>query len=138
MKKNIAFALFAALVMSGCASTTPNVSLSEINPVRIYAMDKMKILDAMRLYCKKHDFTLSGVEAETGHVRGFKKIEGFREEDNRTILMEHYVIKLPDGRSRVEAKYVFQKIDYTPTKQEESILAECYTAFFKYLDTEIQ
>jgi hypothetical protein len=137
MTKIGGFAFIMVFILTGCGPSSPSVSLSEVNPVRIYSIDKSKILDAMRLFCHKKDFTLTGTEPETGRVTAYKKMETLREEESRTILMLLYIIKLPDGRSRVEAKFVYSKIEGTPTRQEETQLVECYTALFKYIDTEV-
>ncbi len=92
----------------------------------------------MRIYCPKYDFKLTGIEPETGRVRGYKRMETLREEETRTILMIVYVIAQADGKSRVEAKFVYDKLEGTPTRQEESQLVDCYTSLFRYLDGELK
>lgn len=138
MKKYAALAMFSFLLLNGCASTTESVSLKDVTTQRVYAVDRTRIFDAMRMFCLKYDFTLKGIEPETGRVRGLKKMETLREDETRTILMLIYVIKLPDGQSRVEAKFVYDKIQGTPTRQEESQLVDCYTSLFNYLDKEVK
>ncbi len=138
MKKIAASAMLAFLLLNGCGSTSQSVSLKDVTTQRVYAVDKTTLLDAMRMYCPKYDFTLKGIEPETGRVRGLKRMETLREDETRTILMLVYVIKLPDGQSRVEAKFVYDKIEGTPTRQEESQLVDCYTSLFNYLDKEVK
>ena len=98
MKKIATLPLFVLLLFNGCASTTESVSLKDVTTQRVYSIDRTKILDAMRMFCPKYDFTLKGIEPETGRVRGLKRMETLREEETRTILMLVYVIKLPDGQ----------------------------------------
>ena len=138
MKILTASAIVTFLLLNGCASTTKSVALGEVTTQRNYPVEKTKILDAMRMFCPKYDFTLTGVEPETGRVRGFKKMETLREDETRTILMLVYVVQLPEKQCRVEAKFVYDKIEGTPTRQEESQLADCYTSLFNYLDKELK
>jgi len=126
----------AVAVLSGCGPASPSVSLKDINPTRVYTADKTKLLDAMRMYCAKYDFTLRGIEPETGRVRGYRRVETLREEEARTILMIVYVIELKEGKTRVEAKFVYDKIEGAPTRQDETTLVDCYTSLFRFLDNE--
>ncbi len=128
----------AVSVLNGCGPASPSVSLKDVNPTRVYTADKTKLLDAMRMYCAKYDFTLRGIEPETGRVRAFRRAETLREEEGRTILMLVYVTDLPGGRSRVEAKFVYDRIEGTPTRQDETTLVDCYTSLFRYLDNEMK
>jgi hypothetical protein len=136
MTKILALVVVAAFFLQGCASTTQNVALKDVITQRVYPVAKSKLFDAMRMYCPRYDFKLTGIEPESGRVRGFKKMETLREDEARTILMLVYIIALPEGGSRVEAKFVYDKIEGTPTRQEESQLVDCYTSLFRYLDNE--
>ena len=138
MSKLAISAILAIVFLNGCGSSTQSVSLQEVTTKRVYAIDRTKLLDAMRLYCAKYDFTLRGIEPETGLVRAFKKMETLREDETRTILMLVYVIQQPEGSSRVEAKFVYDRIEGTPTRQEESQLSDCYASLFNYLDKEVK
>jgi hypothetical protein len=116
MIKSLVLVVVVVFVFQGCASTTQSVTLKDVTTQRGYPTSKSKLLDAMRMFCPKYDFKLTGTEPETGRVRGFKKMETLREDETRTILMLVYVIALPDGGSRVEAKFVYNKIEGTPTR----------------------
>ncbi len=138
MRKMIVPGFIAFVLFAGCASTKSGASLGEVTTQRVYAVDKMKLLDAMRMYCSKFDFVLRGVEPEMGRVRAYKKMETLRAEEARTVLMLVYVVGLRDGRSRVEAKFVYDKLEGTPTQQDEFQLAQCYSSLFNHLDKEVQ
>ncbi len=138
MSKLTMLAILGLSLTLGCASTTNTVSLKDVTTRKVYAIDKIKILDSMPMFCTKHDFVFQGTEPEVGRVRGYKRMETLHEEEARTILMFVYVTQLKDGRSSVEAKFGYDKIEGTPTKHEESQLADCYIALFRYLDEEVR
>ncbi len=138
MKRIFVPGFFVFVLFGSCTSTKPTVSLGEVTTQRIYTIDKTKLLDAMRMFCSKYDFVLKGIEPETGRVRGYKKMETLRAEETKTVLMLVYVVGLHDGRSRVEAKFVYDKIEGTPTQQDETQLVDCYTSLFSHLDKEAQ
>ncbi|HTP12305.1 MAG TPA: hypothetical protein VMM37_01705 [Bacteroidota bacterium] len=135
MFRQTATVVVGIVVLCGCAPTTPSVSLQDVKTSRVYSVERSKLIEAMRMYCTRYDFKLTGIEAETGRVRGYKRMETLREGETRTILMLVYVIAQPDGKSRVEAKFVYDKLEGTPTRQEESQLVDSYTSLFKYLDS---
>ncbi|MFH0990631.1 MAG: hypothetical protein V1799_11515 [bacterium] len=136
MKTSILCALFAAFLLSACVSSKPGMSLSEVKTRKTYNMDKQQLMELMKIYAKKKDFSVTRWEVESSRVMGYKNMQMLSEINVRRILMYIEILKVAEKKSEVVARFSYQSSDSNLTKEEEVILVELYIALFEFLDEE--
>jgi hypothetical protein len=135
--------LFLLLLMSGCAPTN-SVRLQDINPARSYNAPYEEMLDAIRMFAIREGYKLDRFETEYGTIIGHKTDTsgGARrvgtDPMSQVMVMKLSVKRHAAQRTDITAAFSFGGVHTTQTKDDEDILASCYTSLFTYLDDSLK
>lgn len=126
--------LLCSMLLTGCAGTK---STSEpIRTTRVYAADKVKLIEHIRMYCKFEEFRLGRCEVESGKVIAYKDNNYIKSNEARTILMNLSLTSLGDNKTEISSKFSIVDIGGTVTNADQSLLSDYYEKLFKSLDEE--
>jgi hypothetical protein len=130
----------AAFALAGCG-LPPKMTLSDINPVRVYDTEKQPIFDQVRMYSQREDFRLERFEIESGSIIGHKRVlmsvqslPGVEPAPTRQLIMHLRLKTLGPGKTEVNASFTFGDYRGTFSSEDENILVGQYLNLFATLD----
>jgi len=134
--------LCAALAFAaGCASTPPQ-RLADIKPDRVYHKPRAEVFEAIRMYSYKEGFRLDRFGEEAGRIIGHKNTTTTSEgrsmssiaETAEMVVMVIKLRSLTDTDTEVLVNFAFENGHVVVSREDESILIDCYTTFFGFMD----
>ena len=127
------------LVLSGCASSRQR--LEDVIPDRVYHRPFKEVFDAIRLYSIKEGFTLDRYGEDAGRVIGHKNTSSSgnaRQLSSLTETAEMVVMNIKmrragENETGVTVNFAFENGHVVVSREEESILLDCYNTFFDFM-----
>jgi hypothetical protein len=123
----------AAAMIAGCA-TAPHLTLDQVKKRRVYQASKSEIMQAARLFATKEMFSVQSFEEETGRIWGTKTVAARRDEDAKVIRWQTFVLPDSPGKWEVSALFRYAVPAEQLSREEESMLVDCYTLFFSQIE----
>ena len=131
----------ALLITAGCA-TTPPQRLADLKPNRVYHRPRAAVFEALRMYSYKEGFRLDRFGEEAGRVIGHKNTTTTSEGRSMSSIAETaemvvMVVKLrsiSEHETELLVNFSFENGHVVVSREEESLLIDCYTTFFGYMD----
>jgi hypothetical protein len=120
------------VALAGCA-TTASVPLSQIQTKRMFKIDRATALETVRMFALREEFRVSSFEESTGRVIGSKKMQSRAGETGKTVIMNIRMNDLEPKVTEVDARFAFYEHQGEMSKDDESILADCYVMLFGML-----
>jgi hypothetical protein len=134
MKLHIPVLLTSILLLAGC-SQTQHLSLEQIQPVRVFTMTKGDALETARLYCVKEGFRVDSFEEETGRVIAHRtQQEVTSVETGKMIIMNLRIVAVDAQHTEVTTRFTYSSVNDALNREQQEILADCYTLLYYYLD----
>lgn len=127
MKALLLFLFSIALI--GCSSTG-SIPLKDIQPKRVFKLDRPTVLEAAKFFAIREQFRLDSFEEETGRVIGHKVLAVRSGDEPRTIIMNLRIIKVEDKVTEVNARFTYYQVLAELKKSEEAELVDCYVMLF--------
>jgi len=127
------------LVLSGCASSRQR--LEDVVPDRVYHRPFKEVFDAIRLYSIKEGFTLDRYGEDAGRVIGHKNTSSSSEarqlssltETAEMVVMNIKMRRAGEKETGVTVNFAFENGHVVVSREEESILLDCYNTFFDFM-----
>jgi hypothetical protein len=117
------------------------MTLSDINPVRVYDTEKQALFDQVRMFSQREDYRLERFEIETGSIIGHKRVllsarslSGVEPSPTRQLIMHLRVKTLAPGKTEVNASFTFGDYTGSFSSEDENILVGQYMNLFGSLD----
>ena len=120
------------LTLAGCA-TTERIPLSQLQTKRMFKLDRTTVLETVRLFALREEFRISSFEESTGRVIGHKKMQTRAGETGKTIVMNLRVNDLEPKVTEVDARFAYYEHQGEMSKDDESMLVDCYVMLFGIL-----
>jgi hypothetical protein len=140
----ILFLLAASMCMFDCAMP-PRMTLSDINPVRTYNVQKEALFDALREFATKEGYKVERFEMESGSVKGHKRLAtgsagvgGTTMSDTRHVIMNLKVREVSSGVMELTASFGYGEYQGSFTSEDEGILVSEYNTLFSFLQDELK
>lgn len=121
------------LLLPSCSST-PHLTLDQIQPKRVFALPRPVVLESIRLFARSQEFRLDSFEEETGRVIGHRTHRLPSANENKMVIMNLRVYPVDTEHTEVNAKFGFTSTSDALTRDEESILVDAYTALYDFLE----
>jgi hypothetical protein len=144
MTKATALFIASLLIAGGCASMSRQ-RLEDINPNRVYHRPFNDVFEAIKLYSVKEDFTLDRYGAEAGRVIGHKNMTTSEVASQMSsigktttmVVMNLKMRKVAAGETEVLVNFSFENGHVVVSREEESILLDCYSRFFDFMQEKV-
>ncbi len=132
-------ALVLGLVfLSGCA-VGPNLTLKDIQPIRVIHLSHAEAFEAVRFFGIKEGFRIDNMEAESGRIVGHCTYQPTPSAaTNKMIIMNVRISPVDAERSEVNVRFAFSSVNDALTRDEEGILVDHYQTFFSVLEEKAQ
>jgi hypothetical protein len=98
----------------------------------------MKLMEAVRVFTIRELFKISSFEEETGRILAFRNTMTSRAEDAKTIIMHVNIIATSPTTCEVNARFTYSRPSAVLSKDDESVLTDCYIGLFDLLDGEVR
>ncbi len=136
MKSLIPAVLLLAFLFAEC-STGPRQSLKDIPTTRVFKLTRSQLLDAVRVYSVKEGFSLESSEVESGRIIGRRTLQATQLGDpSKLIIMNLRLVSVDAAHCEVTSWFRFSSVGNALTREEESILRDCYVTLYDELDRE--
>lgn len=140
MARATACIVAAALIAAGCASSSKQ-RLEDIVPNRVYHKPYADVFEDVKMYSLKEGFRLDRYGEEAGRVIGHKNTSSSPEarqmssigQTTTMVVMILKLRKLSGGDTEVIVNFSFENGHVVVSREEESILLDCYYTFFDYM-----
>jgi hypothetical protein len=141
MMTNATAAFFASLLIaSGCASMSRQ-RIEDITPNRVYHRPFTEVFEDIKLYSFKEGFRLDRYGEEAGRVIGHKNTTSSSEgrqmstigETAMMVVMNLKMRRMTQGDTEVIVNFSFENGHVVVSREEESILLDCYSTFFDFM-----
>jgi len=134
-----ALAMGVMLVLSGCASSRQR--LEDVIPDRVYHRPFKELFEAIRLYSLKEGFKLDRYGEDAGRVIGHKNTSSSGEarqlsslsETTTMVVMNLKMRRLGENETGITVNFAFENGHVVVSREEESILLDCYNTFFDFM-----
>jgi len=131
----------ALLLAAGCGSTSSQ-RIGDIRPNRVYHRPRAEVFEAIRMYSYKEGFRLDRFGEEAGRIIGHKNTTTTSEQKPMSSIAETaemvvMVVKLrsvSEKETELLVNFAFENGHVVVSREDESVLLDCYTTFFDYLD----
>ena len=141
MTRATAFFIASLLIAGGCASMSRQ-RLEDIKPNRVYHRPYADIFESVKLYSLKEGFTLDRYGEEAGRVIGHKNTTSSGAakqmssigETATMVVMNLKMRKVAGGDTEVLVNFSFENGHVVVSREEESILLDCYSTFFGFME----
>jgi len=128
------------LLVWGCASSSRQ-RLEDVVPDRVYHRPFKEVFEAIRLYSLKEGFTLDRYGEEAGRVIGHKVTSSSSEArqlssigaTSTLVVMNLKMRRVGEGETAVTVNFAFENGHVVVSREEESILLDCYNTFFDFM-----
>ena len=135
-----AFIIASVLVAAGCASSSKQ-TLEDIVPNRVYHRPYTDVFENVKMYSLKEGFRLDRYGEEAGRIIGHKNTTSSPEarqmssigQTTTMVVMTLKLRKLVGGDTEVIVNFSFENGHVVVSREEESILLDCYYTFFDYM-----
>jgi hypothetical protein len=135
--KRIFFFALATVLLAGCSSA-PRLTLSQIQPNRVFALTKETAFETIRFCAIKQEIRIQSLEFESGRIIGYRTYSYRDQPDPKVIIMKLKVSSIDPGHTEVQASFTFSKFADALTKEEENMLVDEYVTLFDYLERKAQ
>ena len=140
MTKTTAFFVVTLLVAGGCASMSRQ-RLEDISPNRVYHRPYADVFESVKMYSLKEGFKLDRYGEDAGRVIGHKNTTSAGEnwqmssigETATMVVMNLKMRKVAGGDTEVLVNFSFENGHVVVSREEESILLDCYSTFFDFM-----
>ncbi len=140
MTKATAFFVVSLLVAGGCASMSRQ-RLEDITPNRVYHRPYADVFESVKMYSLKEGFKLDRYGEDAGRVIGHKNTTSSGEsrqmssigETATMVVMNLKMRKVAGGDTEVLVNFSFENGHVVVSREEESILLDCYSTFFDFM-----
>jgi hypothetical protein len=130
----------SVLIAAGCASSS-NQRLEDVVPNRVYHRAYADVFEDVKMYSLKEGFRLDRYGEEAGRVIGHKNTSSSPEarqmssigQTTTMVVMTLKLRKLVGGDTEVVVNFSFENGHVVVSREEESILLDCYFTFFDYM-----
>jgi hypothetical protein len=141
MTRAASLCIAAVLVACGCASTPPQ-RIGDIKPNRVYHKSLSEVFEAIRMYSYKEGFRLDRYGEEAGRIIGHKNTTTTSEgrsmssiaETAEMVVMVVKLKRLSESDTEVLVNFSFENGHVVVSREDESILLDCYNTFLGYMD----
>jgi hypothetical protein len=134
MKPFVTALLLSTLVLPGC-STGPRIPLQEIQQKRVFKLTRTEVFETVRFFSIKEGFRLDSFDEESGRVIGHRTIEAAHTNDvGKLIIMNLRVNNVDTENSEVMTRFSFSSVNDALSREEEDILAVCYTTLYDHFE----
>jgi len=142
---NVTAAFIASLLIAtGCASMSRQ-RLEDVTPNRVYHRPFAEVFEDIKLYSLKEGFRLDRYGEEAGRVIGHKNTSSSSEgrqmssigESAMMIVMNLKMRKTSQADTEVIVNFAFENGHVVVSREEESILLDCYATFFDFMQDKI-
>ena len=142
-KPTIALTL-SLLIMTGCASMNRQ-RLEDVTPNRVYHRPFAAVFEDVKLFSLKEGFRLDRYGEEAGRVIGHKNTSSSSEgramssigESAMMIVMNLKMRKMSQQDTEVIVNFSFENGHVVVSREEESILLDCYATFFDFMQDKV-
>jgi len=139
MTRATALAAGVLLILCGCASTRQR--LEDVVPDRVYHRPMNEMFEAIRLYSLKEGFVLDRFGEDALRVIGHKHTSSSNEgrqfssvtETTEMIVMYLKLRRVSEHETGITVNFAFENGHVVVSREEESILLDCYNTFFDYM-----
>jgi hypothetical protein len=140
MTRATAFFVVSLLVAGGCASMSRQ-RLEDIKPNRVYHRPYTDVFESVKMYSIKEGFKLDRYGEEAGRVIGHKNTTSSGEgrqmssigESTTMVVMNLKMRKVAERDTEVLVNFSFENGHVVVSREEESILLDCYGTFFDFM-----
>jgi hypothetical protein len=132
MKKSFLL-LLIAVVLGGCSSA-PRLTLSQIQPNRVFALSKETVFETIRFCAIKQEIRIQSQEFESGRVIGYRTYTYRDLPEPKMIIMKLKITPIDPAHTEVQASFTFSKMADALTREEENMLVDEYVTLFDYLE----
>lgn len=132
MKRLSLFTLLAVL-LAGCSSA-PRLTLSQIQPNRVFALTKEAVFETVRFCAIKQEIRIQSQEFESGRIIGYRTYTYRDSPDPKVIIMKLKITPIDPLHTEVQASFTFSRMADALTREEENLLADEYLTLFDYLE----
>jgi hypothetical protein len=135
-----AFLIASVLLAGGCASMSRE-RLEDIKPNRTYHRTYKDVFESLKMYSLKEGFRLDRYGEEAGRVIGHKSTTSSSEskqmssigESATLVVMNVKLRKVSAADTEVLVNFSFENGHVVVSREEESILLDCYSTFFSFM-----
>jgi hypothetical protein len=128
------------LIACGCASSSRE-RLEDIKPNRVYHRPYPEVFETLQMYSFKEGFKLDRAGEEAGRIIGHKLTSSSDQgrgmsSIGQTSMMVVMIVKMKrmaEGDTEVVVNFSFENGHVVVSREEESILLDCYATFFNYM-----
>jgi hypothetical protein len=115
--------------------------LEDIKPNRVYHRPYSEVFESIKMYCLKEGFRLDRYGEEAGRVIGHKLTSSSPEgrqmstigETSMMVVMNLKMRRMSGGDTEVLVNFSFENGHVVVSREEESILLDCYSTFFDFM-----
>jgi hypothetical protein len=140
MTRATACFIASLLIAGGCASMSRQ-RLEDITPNRVYHRPYTDVFESVKMYSLKEGFKLDRYGEEAGRVIGHKNTTSSGEakqmssiaETAMMVVMNLKMRKVAGGDTEVLVNFSFENGHVVVSREEESILLDCYSTFFDFM-----
>ncbi len=144
MTKATALFIASLLIAGGCASTSRQ-RLEDITPNRVYHRPYSEVFDNVKLYSLKEGFKLDRYGEDAGRIIGHKNTTSSGAghqlssigETTTMVVMNLKMRKVASGDTEVLVNFSFENGHVVVSREEESILLDCYSTFFDFMQEKV-
>jgi hypothetical protein len=130
----------SVLIACGCASSSRE-RLEDIKPNRVYHRAYADVFESIQMYSLKEGFRLDRYGADAGRVIGHKLTSSSEEgrhmstiaETSMMVVMNLKMRRTTGGDTEVVVNFAFENGHVVVSREEESILLDCYSTFFEFM-----
>jgi hypothetical protein len=135
-----AFIIASVLLAGGCASMSRE-RLEDIKPNRTYHRQYKDVFESLKMYSMKEGFRLDRYGEEAGRVIGHKSTTSSAEskqmssigESGTLVVMNVKLRKVSTADTEILVNFSFENGHVVVSREEESILLDCYATFFDFM-----
>ncbi len=132
------------MIAGGCASLSRQ-RLEDVTPNRVYHKPFAEVFEGIKLYSLREGFRLDRYGEEAGRVIGHKNTSSSAEakqmstigETTEMIVMNLKVRRVSGGDTEVLVNFSFENGHVVVSREEESILLDCYSTFFDFMNEKV-
>ena len=136
-----AVVLVASLVLAGGCASMARQRLEDVTPNRVYHRPFTEVFEAIKLYSIKEGFKLDRYGEDAGRVIGHKSTTSSGDarqlssigETATMVVMNLKMRKMGADQTEVLVNFAFENGHVVVSREEESILLDCYSTFFDYM-----
>jgi hypothetical protein len=145
MNRALILALLAVSMCTFDCAMPPKMTLSDINPVRTYNVQKEALFDVLRAFATKEAYKVERFEMESGSIKAHKRLATGSSSvgrtttsDTRHVIMTLKVREVSSAVMELTASFGYGDYQGTFSSEDEGMLVSEYNTLFSFLQDELK